>query len=179
MKITKKSLVGLLVSLILFGSMLAIVAGQDPKIESPQNIAEPFSKRSIEGVWLIVAQRRDCQTGDPIGPVGRGLMTFATGGTMSEMTAPPAGPTPLPAPIVRSAGHGVWNRLNWENYTGAFIIQRLNPDGTFVGWVRSRGNFLLMESGNDLTSTGSTEVLDAAGNVLSTGCSTSIGTRFE
>ena len=173
-----RSLVGLLGSLILFGSIFVIVA-QDAKVLSTQNLAEDFSKRSIEGVWIIQAQRRDCQTGNPMGPAGHGLMTFATGGTMSEMTAPSAGPVPLPVPIVRSSGHGVWHRLNWENYTGAFIIQRLNPDGTFAGWIRSRGTFQLNESGNELTSTGSTEVLDAGGNVISTDCSTSTGTRFE
>lgn len=178
-RLLNKSLVGLLGSLILFGGMLIIVAGQNSKVESPKNSGEGFSKRSIEGVWLVEAQRRDCQNGNPIGPAGRGLMTFAAGGTMSETTAPPAAPVPLPVPVFRSTGHGVWQRINWEHYTGAFIIQRLNPDGTFAGWIRSRGTFQLMESGNEFTSTGSTEITDPSGTVVLTGCSTSTGTRFE
>ena len=174
-----KSLAAFLGLSILVGGMIVIVTGQDSKFETPQNLAKSFSKRSIEGVWLLEPQRRDCVTGNPMGPAGRGLMTFANGGTMSETAAPPAAPLPLPVAIVRSAGHGVWQRLNWENYTAAFIIQRLNPDGTFAGWIRSRGTFQLSESGNEITSTGSTEVLDPSGTVVTTGCFTSNGTRFE
>jgi hypothetical protein len=151
---------------ILLGGMIVIVPGQQ-------------SPRSIEGVWLLQVQRRDCQTGNPIGPAGHGLLTFASGGTISETTAPPAGPAPLPTPFFRSPGHGVWQRLNWEKYTAAIINQRLNADGTFAGWTRLRATFQLRENGNEITSTGSFEFIDPSGNAAPPGCSTSTGTRFE
>ena len=177
-----KSLAAFLGSLILVGGMIAIVAGQDLKTETPQSLAEDFSKRSIEGVWVVQVQRRDCQTGTPMGPAGRGLLTFANGGTVNETTAPPAPPIPPPVPpppFFRSPGHGVWQRLNWENYAVAIINQRLNPDGTFAGWTRLRASFQLAESGTEITSTGSFEFIDPSGNQTSSGCSTSTGTRFE
>jgi hypothetical protein len=173
------SLVGLLASLVLIAGFFAISGGREVRGESTQSSADEFSKRSIAGVWLVEAQRRNCQTGAPIGPAGRGLVTFAADGTLSETTAPPAAAEPLEVPVFRSPGHGVWQRLNWEHYTGAFISQRLNSDGTFAGWTRSKATYQLMESGSEITSTVTVELLDPSGNVFLAGCATATGTRFE
>lgn len=176
---TLKTMAALMGLLLLVGSTVIFVSGQDLENGTLLNSTKNISKRSIQGVWLVQVQQRNCQTGDPIGPAGHGLLTFAEGGTINETTAPPAPLVPLPIPFFRSPGHGIWERHNWEHYTAAIINQRLNADGTFAGCTRLRANFQLMESSNEFTSTGSFELINPSGTVIFTGCSTSTGTRFD
>jgi hypothetical protein len=178
----KKSLLKTLVrssmlALMLMAGTSFYVSAQDPK-GTAENLAENFSKRSIAGVWLTQLQGRNCSTGDPIGPSAPGLITFAAGGTLSETaTIPP--PNPFPSPFFRSPGHGIWDRQNWENYTAAIILQRLNADGTFAGRTRIRATIQLMESGNEFTWTGAGELIAPDGTVVATTCNTLSAVRFE
>ena len=166
-----KTLAGTLMLVLMFvGSMNVCV--------SAQGLAEDFSKRSIVGVWLAQLQGRNCTTGDPVGPSAPGLMTFAEGGTLSETaTIPP--PNPFPSPFFRSPGHGIWDRQNWENYTAAIVLQRLNADGTFAGRTRIRLTIQLMDSGNGFTWTGTGELVAPDGTVIGTSCNTGSAVRFE
>ncbi len=166
----------MLALMLLAGAAISISAQELKGATSSQDLG--FSKRSIVGVWLTQLQGRNCSTGDPVGPLAPGLITFAGGGTLSETaTIPP--PNPFPAPFFRSPGHGVWDRQNWENYTAAIVLQRLNADGTFAGRTRIRLTIQLLESGNELTWTGTGELVAPDGTVLMTTCNTGSAIRFE
>jgi hypothetical protein len=174
-----KTLAGACVGLLLvIVSETVSLSAQELGNQSSPTSAGNFSKRSIHGAWLILVQQKNCQSGAPIGPPGRGLLTFVDGGTINETTAPTGG-SPLPVPFFRSPGHGVWERINWNYYTATMISQRLNPDGTFAGWAKVQASFQLAESGNEFTSTGSYEIINPSGVVSLSGCSTSTGTRLE
>ena len=58
-------------------------------------------ERTIQGVWRTMVTPVNCQTGDPLGPPFASLLTFNTGGTMSEY-----GISPGLSPALRSPGHG-------------------------------------------------------------------------
>jgi hypothetical protein len=129
-------------------------------------------ERSLEGTWLTSITQRNCQTGAPLRTF-KGVLTFNKGGTM-------VGDSTAFGPALKTASYGVWEREKGsQNYSFAFVIYRFNPDGTLAGSQVVRQNLQLGESGNDFTTTGTLEVLDVDGNVLTTGCATSTGTRFE
>ncbi len=124
--------------------------------------------RSIVGTWQTSVTPRNCQTGNPVAPAFPGILTFNKGGTLTGTST------------AVSSVYGVWEReRGWQNYSFAFISLRYSPDGTFIGTQKVRQTVTLGADGNSFTSTGSAEILNANGNIIGTGCSTSTGTRFE
>ena len=137
-----------------------MVLGQD------NNGHEP----SLVGVWLTQVTRRNCDTGEPIG-TSRVQLTFAEGGTFLETI----GPTTL-----RSAGNGIWKREHgWNEYSFALRFMRFDAAGVFVGSGVVRGAITLDDTGDNYTSTATNDVLDVNGNVIASGCATSVSTRFQ
>jgi hypothetical protein len=56
---------------------------------------------------------------------------------------------------------------------------RFDAAGLFVGSGVVRAALTLDETGNHYTSIATNDVLDAAGNVIVSGCATSVLTRFQ
>jgi len=85
--------------------------------------------RTVEGAWRNMVTPVNCQTGVPLAPPFRSLLTFNEGGTMSEY-----GITPGLTPALRSPGHGVWQRgQGWADYSFAFTFYRYDASGLFIG----------------------------------------------
>ncbi len=161
--------------LILIASKMTSIAAQDSGNHPSATATGNFSKRSIEGVWLVTLQQTSCDTGAPIREPGRGLMTFAEGGTLSETTAPSG---PLPGPMLRSPGHGVWERRGGNEYAAVTVVQLLGIDGAYAGRSRIVSTFQLSDDSKEFTSTATFTIIAPNGSVL-TGCSISTGTRIE
>ena len=132
-------------------------------------------ERTPQGVWLTMVTPVNCQSGDPLAPPFRSLLTFNTGGTMSEYGISPGG-----TPALRSPGHGVWEREHGsENYSYKFTFYRYNASGVFIGSQRVISALQLGASGDELTTQANVEILDANDNVIATFCANAAGTRFE
>jgi hypothetical protein len=132
-----------------------------------QNPHEP----SLVGVWLTQVTRRNCDTGEPIAATNRIQVTFAEGGTFLETIGPS---------IFRSPGNGIWKREHgWNEYSYALRFMRFDAAGVFVGSGVVRAAITLDETGDNYTSTATNDVLDVNGNVISSGCATSVSTRFS
>ncbi len=160
--------------LMLFGATQIFVAGQESE---PGNLQDEQAERSgntIVGAWRTAVTQRNCQTGEPTGPGSRGLITFHEGGTLSEYNAGPA-----QTPAMRSPAHGVWEKRRGRIYSFAFVINRYNATGVFIGTQQIRGFLELAAGGDSYTSNVTVEVFDANDNLVGTGCATSTGTRFE
>ena len=128
-------------------------------------------ERSLVGVWVTEVTRRNCETGEPIAATGRIQLTYAEGGTLLETIGPS---------IVRSPGNGIWKREHgWNEYSYALRFMRYDAAGVFVGSGVVRGAITLDETGDHYTATATNDVLDAAGNVIGSGCATSVSTRFS
>jgi hypothetical protein len=146
--------------LVLVGGMQISVSGQDDKRH----------ETSLVGVWLTQVTRRNCDTGEPIGATSQVQLTFAEGGTLLETVGPS---------IFRSPGNGIWKREHgWNEYSFAQRFMRFDAAGLFVGSGVVRVKLTLDETGDHYTSTATNDVLDAAGNVIASGCATSVSTRF-
>jgi hypothetical protein len=128
-------------------------------------------ERSLEGVWVTQVTRRNCETGAPIGATSQSQLTFAKGGTLLETVGPS---------IFRSPGNGIWKREHgWNEYSFALRFMRFDAAGSFVGSGVVRVALTLDETGDHYTSTATNDVLDVNGNVIGSGCATSVSTRFS
>lgn len=157
--------------LMLVGGMQISVSGQDDKGSGQSGQDDKGHRPSLVGVWVTQVTRRNCQTGDPIGATSQIQLTFAKGGTLLETVGPS---------IFRSAGNGIWKREHGRNeYSFAQRFMRFDAAGLFVGSGVVRVALTLDETGDHYTSTATNDVLDAAGNVIASGCATSVSTRFS
>jgi hypothetical protein len=128
-------------------------------------------ERSLVGVWVTQVTRRNCETGEPIAATGRIQLTFAEGGTFLETIGPS---------IFRSPGNGIWKREHgWNEYSYALRFMRFDAAGSFIGSGVVRATLTLDETGDHYTATATNDVLDVNGNVIGSGCATSVSTRFS
>ena len=142
------------------------ITAQNPPVD-PVGFREP----SLVGVWLTQVTRRNCDTGEPIAATGRIQLTFAEGGTLLETIGPST---------IRSPGNGIWKREHgWNEYSYALRFMRYDAAGSFIGSGVVRAALTLDETGDHYTSTATNDVLDVNGNVIGSGCATSVSTRFQ
>ena len=158
--------------LMLFGCTQVFVSGQESEQGDLQEEQTERSRQGIVGAWRTAITLRNCQTGLPVSPVGRGLLTFHEGGTLSEFNLGPG--------QNRSPGHGVWEeRHGRHHYSGVFVINRYDATGVFIGTTKVRPAWELSTSGNGFTTNAAVEIFDANDNLIGTGCATGVGTRIE
>ena len=150
---------------------LAIVAIVSAFATSGSTIsAQDPPQRSLVGVWFTETTRRNCDTGDPIA-TNRTQVTFAEGGTFLETIGPS---------ISRSAGNGIWKREHgWNEYSFTLRFMRYDAFGSFIGSGIVRAAITLDATGDHNTSIATKDVLDVNGNVIGSGCATSVSTRFQ
>ena len=130
----------------------------------------------IEGVWLAKVTLTNCATGQPLpfpGATFDAMALFAEGGTFHDTNQQPS--------QERSAGFGIWNRVQNRVYDFAFRYFRLDSTGTLpTGSVIVRHRVVLAADGASYQSSGTAEFYDANGiQVLPNGCSVSTATRFR
>ncbi len=157
--------------LMLVGGTQISILGQEQQESGQQQENELRQKRSIVGVWVSQLTRRNCETGAPIVATSQIQFTFARGGTLLETIVPT---------IFRSAGNGIWKREHgWNEYSFALRFMRYDAAGAFVGSAVVRGAITLDETGDNYTSTATNDILDVNGNIIASGCATSVANRFE
>jgi len=161
MKQTILKLSSVLALLMAVGGMQISVSGQSDEGHEP----------SLVGVWVTQVTRRNCETGEPIGATSQVQLTFAKGGTLLETVGPS---------IFRSLGNGIWKRESgWSEYSFAQRFMRFDAAGSFVGSGVVRVALTLDETRDHYTSTATNDILDVNGNVIASGCATSVSTRFS
>jgi len=123
---------------------------------------------------------RDCATGAPLGPPFRSLLTFHTGGTLSES----AGTTGF-APGQRSPGHGRWSRSGGHTFAARFVAMILfdtppvpPAPGFQAGWLVVGANFTLIDA-DHLNITATAQFLDLDRHVYRLACPTGTAERFH
>ena len=136
--------------------------------------AQVQNGNGLVGSWDVTVTIRSCQNPDIEFFSFPAMITYNQGGTMQE--------SDLGSPfLVRLLGHGVWSHQNGRQYSAAFRWLNFNPDRTFAGTGVVRSTISLGRGGDTFTSTDTSVVLDANGNVIpgSEGCATQTATRFQ
>jgi hypothetical protein len=100
------------------------------------------------------------------------LFAFAKGGTLSVTTAgqPPAVSTP---------GLGVWGHTGGHTYSAVFEAFIFSPVGVWIQTHRFTRAIEVDRNGDEFTDTIKLEIFDTSGNLIVTGCGTSVGRRFQ
>ena len=148
------------------------------------------SQARLVGAWAVQVTIRDCASNAPLGPPFNALVSFHSGGTLSES----AGGLTF-APGQRSPGHGAWTREGRRTYLQkmvALILFDTAPNlpgpgfdptkpvspGFFAGWQTVTHTVRLTDA-DHLTSTGTNAFYRSDGTLYRTGCSTAAAQRFE
>ncbi len=170
-----KTTVGTFLALLmLFAGTQIFVSGQESETNNSPEEQSEHARQGIVGAWRTAVTLRNCQTGLPLAPASRGLLTFNEGGTLAEYNSPG------PNPALRSPGHGVWEQGHGShNYSLVFMINRYDASGVFISSQKVRAALELSANGNGFTTNAAVEIFDANDNLISTGCATGVGTRIE
>lgn len=128
----------------------------------------------LEGTWLLQATFVNCDTGAP-GATFPALHTYMRGGTMLDTGAPPL----PPGTLLRSIGHGIWERADRRSFHATFRFFRFGPTGGYVGRNEITRTIEVGENGDEFTSTSSIKIFDGNDNMIGTGCATDTGQRLE
>ena len=125
-------------------------------------------EQGIEGVWDIIVTVRSCATGAALF-TGRVIHLFIDGGTLTEIADR----------ANRSAGLGTWRHLGGRSYTSHHKFIEYTAAGSFNGTTVLTREIELSTNADEFTATTTSEVFNAADQLISTGCATSTATRFE
>jgi hypothetical protein len=137
---------------------------------------------TLEGVWGVVTQDRNCTTNAPMGTPTRALVTYYAGGTVSESRS-----IPVFAPGQLSNGHGIWSSSGGLTYTGRvvtmiqFDTEPNTPPGSpgfQAGWQVATQTITLSGPDN-FTMTGSSQFFNLNREIYRTGCASRVGERFK
>jgi hypothetical protein len=126
--------------------------------------------RTLEGTWRVEITLRDCLTGEPVQNPFPALASFARGGTVTTADGGLS-------PAVRSTGLGVWWRVSGGAFaavTEAFLFN----GGVRTGTQRITQGIRVTRDGDEFNANVTSEIQDVNGNVVATGCATSIGRRL-
>jgi hypothetical protein len=157
---------------IIFGTalatILALAVTQIPVLAQSGQEQRGKDHQPLEGVWDISVTVRSCSTGAAL-HTGRAIQIFIDGGTMTEIADRSN----------RSAGLGTWRHVGGRSYNTHHEFIEYNAAGAFNGTTVLTREIELSENADDFTATTTTEVYDAAGQLINTVCATSTATRFE
>jgi hypothetical protein len=127
-------------------------------------------RRTLEGTWRVEITLRNCQTGEPVQTPFPALASFARGGTVTTADGGLS-------PTVRGTGLGAWWRVRGGAFwaiTEAFLFN----GGVRTGVQRIKQAIRVADDGDEFNANVTSEIQDTNGNVVATGCATSIGRRF-
>ena len=148
-------------------TMLALATHNSVLAQSGQE-QRGKEQQPLEGVWDISVTVRSCSTGAAL-HTGRAIQIFIDGGTMTEIADR----------ANRSAGLGTWRHLGERSYATHHEFIEYDAAGSFNGTTVLTREIELSENTDDFTATTTTEVYNAAGQLINTVCATSTATRFE
>jgi hypothetical protein len=123
----------------------------------------------LEGTWRVQLAVRDCQT-DEVLRTFPSLFAFAKGGTLTVTTA-----GQLPA--LSTPPLGVWRHVQGHTYSAVSENFVFSPAGA---WIQThRLTRVITVDGDEFTDKVALEIFDTSGNLIVTGCGTSLATRFK
>ena len=161
-----KNLKGFAVAVL--AGMLFLGSGLTAKAQSESAEAH----NGLQGTWRLQVTVRNCQTGDPLRPTFPALITFAKGGTLTLTTAGQI-------PALFTPGLGVWRHSEGNTYSAVSETFVFSPAGAWIQTHRLTRAIEVSIDGDAFTDTVALEIFDPNGNVIVTGCATSVASRLE
>lgn len=152
-------------ALVLAG-MLFLGSGLTVRAQSEGN-----ESHSLEGTWRLQLTVRDCQTGQALRTFPA-LFTFAKGGTLTATTAGQL-------PSLSTPNLGVWRHTDGHTYSALSETFIFSPAGAWIQTHRLTRTIEIGNDGDEFTDTVALQIFDTNGNLITTGCATSVASRLE
>lgn len=133
---------------------------------------DTWSPDGLEGTWRAQVTVSDCQNPNVVLRTFPARFSYAKGGTLTGTTAGQL-------PSLSTAQLGVWKHLHGHTYravTEAFFFSSAGA------WTSTQRLTRVIEVGsdeNEYTDTIALKILDTNGNVIVTGCGTSVASRMK
>src|SRR5512132_556366 len=157
MKLVKSIMTSLLFACALLPMIAATAAGQGTQ------------GGRIQGVWETQITLNDC-AGHVIRSF-QGMLTFHQGGTMMDGTTTPS--------ALRTPAGGVWRHATGNSYAFRMKSFTFDAQNVFTGWSIVSGELTMDHAGDAFAGPATVEVYNANGDLVTTLCADSVGTRFE
>ena len=152
---------------LVFGGLLVLGFGLTARAYSEDG---GYDNR-LEGTWRAQLTVSDCQTGAVLRTFPA-RFAFAKGGTLTVTTAgqPPSLNTP---------GLGVWRHTVGHSYSAVSEAFIFSTAGVWTQTQRLTRLIHVGIGGDTFTDIVALEILDTNGNVIVTGCGTTVASRME
>jgi hypothetical protein len=136
-----------------------------------QDGAPTGSGATLEGTWRVQITLRNCATWAPLGQPFPALATFDFAGTVLTSDG-------SMSPAARGSGHGIWRRVAGRTFaatTEAFLF----TDGVRSGTQLLEQQITLGADGRSFEARVGAMVSNNAGQVVFSGCASSVGQRMQ
>ena len=154
-------------AVLVLAGMLLLGSGLTARAQSEGD----NSQRGLEGAWRLQLTVRDCNTGQALRTFPA-VFTFAKGGTATVITAGQL-------PSLATTGLGAWRHAHGHNYSAVTDTFVFSPAGVWIQTHRLTRAIEVSIDGDAFTDTVALEIFDTNGNVIVTGCATSVASRLE
>ena len=131
-----------------------------------------WSPDGLEGTWRAQVTVSDCQNPDVVLRTFPARFSYAKGGTLTGATAGQL-------PSLSTAQLGVWKHLHDHTYRAVSEAFFFNPAGAWTSTQRLTRVIKVGSDENEYTDNIALKILDTSGNVIVTGCGTSIARRMK
>jgi len=155
------------VAVLVLAGMLLLGSGLTARAQSEGD----NSQRGLEGAWRLQLTVRDCNTGQALRTFPA-VFTFSKGGTATFITAGQI-------PSLATPGLGAWRHVQDHNYSAVTDVFVFSPAGVWIQTHRLTRAIEVSIDGDTFTDTVALEIFDPNGNVIVTGCATSVASRLE
>jgi hypothetical protein len=175
MKTVRRSFTAAVVPLIalaavLFGASSTAVA-QSEESGSARGL-EGTWRNGLEGTWNAQLTVTDCDNPNTVIRTFPAKFAYSKGGTLTLTTAGQL-------PSLNTAGLGVWNHMYGRTYSAVSEAFIFNSAGAWTSTQRLTRVIVVSRDAKRYTDTVALEILDPKGNVIVTGCGTSVASRLE
>jgi hypothetical protein len=126
----------------------------------------------LEGTWRAQLTVSDCENPNVVLRTFPAKFSYAKGGTLTVTTAGQL-------PSLSSAGLGIWNHEYGRTYSAVSEAFIFSSAGVWTSTQRLMRVIVVSKDAKRYTDTVALEILDTNGNVIVTGCGTSVASRME
>jgi hypothetical protein len=128
--------------------------------------------KRLNGAWVLEVSIVDCATRVPTGATFWSLVTFAQGGTLTNVTT---GSNPM----LRSTGLGTWEKAGDHGFTSVTVAFLFSAAGGWTGTQRIANTLEIGSDADHLTGTTVVGFFNTGATLTSTACADVSGDRLE
>jgi hypothetical protein len=155
---------------VLFAASSTAIA-QSEESGSARSLEGTWSN-GLEGTWRAQLTVTDCNNPNTVLRSFPAKFSYAKGGTLTVTTAGQL-------PSLNTAGLGVWNHMYSRTYSAVSEAFIFSSAGAWTSTQRLTRLIVVSRDAKRYTDTVALEILDTNGNVIVTGCGTSVASRME